>query len=59
MSVKICAVAKSLPQHTRSTDEIMPFLDLWLVGQEERFQRKVKKIFENAAVDKRNNDPFP
>jgi len=53
MSVKICAVAKSLPQHTRSTDEIMPFLDLWLVGQEERFQRKVKKIFENAAVDKR------
>ncbi len=53
MSVKISAVAKSLPQHTRTTDEIMPFLDLWLHGQEERFQRKVKKIFENAAVDKR------
>lgn len=53
MSVKICTVAKSLPQHTRSTDEIMPFLDMWLQGQEDRFQRKVKKIFENAAVDKR------
>ena len=53
MSVKICAVAKSLPQYTRSTEEIMPFLDVWLEGQDERFQRKVKKIFENAAVDKR------
>ena len=53
MSVRIKTVAKSLPEHTRSTDEIMPFLDMWLVGQDERFQRKVKKIFENAAVDKR------
>lgn len=31
----------------------MPFLDVWLHGQEDRFIRKVKKIFENAAVDKR------
>lgn len=53
MSVKIQAVAKALPQYSRSTDEIIPFLDLWLAGQEDRFVRKVKKIFENAAVDKR------
>lgn len=53
MSVKISSVSKSLPQYTRSTDEIMPFLDVWLYGQEERFQRKVKKIFEQAAVDRR------
>ncbi|SFD75994.1 Predicted naringenin-chalcone synthase [Chitinophaga sp. CF118] len=53
MSVKIQAVAKALPQYSRTTDEIMPFLDFWLSGQEDRFVRKVKKIFENAAVDKR------
>lgn len=53
MSVRIKTVAKALPQYTRETSEIMPFLDIWLEGQEERFQRKVKKIFENAAVDRR------
>lgn len=53
MSVKITAISKALPPYTRSTEEIMPFLDIWLSGQEERFARKVKKIFENAAVDRR------
>lgn len=53
MSVKITAVAKALPPYTRSTEEIMPFLDVWLSGQEDRFARKVKKIFENAAVERR------
>jgi len=53
MSVKITAVAKQLPKYSRKTEDIMPFLDLWLDGQDERFIRKVKKIFEGAAVDKR------
>ncbi|OMP78087.1 type III polyketide synthase [[Flexibacter] sp. ATCC 35208] len=53
MSVKIQSVAKALPPYTRTTEEIMPFLDIWLSGQEERFARKVKKIFENAAVERR------
>ncbi len=53
MSVIITTVAKELPQYSRSTEDIIPFLDHWLVGHEERFIRKVKKIFENAAVDKR------
>ena len=53
MSVKIKCVAKQLPKFSRTTEEILPFLDIWLGGQEERFVRKVKKIFENAAVDKR------
>ena len=53
MSVKIKAVAKQLPKYSRNTDEIIPFLDVWLDGQDERFIRKVKKIFEGAAVDKR------
>ena len=53
MSVKIIAVAKQLPKYSRSTAEIIPFLDSWLAGQDDRFIRKVKKIFEGAAVDKR------
>lgn len=53
MSVKIICVAKQLPKYSRTTEEILPFLDVWLEGQEERFIRKVKKIFEGAAVDKR------
>ena len=53
MSVKITTVTKALPQYWRNTTEILPFLDEWLAGQEDRFQRKVKKIFENAAVDTR------
>ena len=53
MSVKIKAVSKQLPKYSRTTEEILPFLDTWLFGQEVRFIRKVKKIFEGAAVDKR------
>lgn len=53
MSVKIISVAKELPEYSRKTEEIIPLLDTWLTGQDERFIRKVKKIFEGAAVDKR------
>ena len=53
MSVKICTVVKQLPKYSKATEEIIPFLDAWLEGQDERFIRKVKKIFEGAAVDKR------
>lgn len=53
MSVKIHTVAKQLPKYSRTTAEIIPFLDTWLTGQDERFIRKVKKIFEGASVDKR------
>lgn len=53
MSVKISSVSKQLPKYSRTTEEILPFLDHWLVNQDERFIRKVKKIFEGAAVDKR------
>ncbi|WP_369765100.1 type III polyketide synthase [Flavobacterium sp. WC2429] len=53
MSVKIHTVAKQLPKYSRTTEEIIPFLDNWLTGQDERFIRKVKKIFEGAAVDTR------
>ena len=53
MSVKIISVAKQLPKYTRETKEIIPYLKVWLAGQEERFQRKVIKLFENAGVDRR------
>lgn len=53
MSVKIKCVSKQLPKYSRATNEIIPFLDAWLVGQDKRFIKKVKKIFEGAAVDKR------
>ncbi|MFB0937326.1 MAG: type III polyketide synthase [Urechidicola sp.] len=53
MSVKITSVATQLPPYTRSTEEIIPFLKVWLTGQEERYQRKVIKLFENAGVERR------
>ncbi len=53
MSVKITAVAKQLPQYSRETKDIIPLLKVWLEGKEERFQRKVVKLFEGAGVDKR------
>ena len=53
MKVKITAVAKQLPKYNRETKDIIPFLNIWLTGQEERFQRKVIKLFENAGVDRR------
>lgn len=53
MNVKITTVAKQLPKHTRNTDEIIPFVEQWMDGQESRFKRKVIKIFEGAGVDRR------
>ncbi len=53
MSVKIKTVSKELPSYSRKTAEVIPFVETWLSGQEERFRRKVVKIFEGAAVDRR------
>lgn len=53
MSVKITAIATQLPPYKRLTEEIIPFLKVWLNGQEERYQRKVIKLFENAGVERR------
>jgi alkylresorcinol/alkylpyrone synthase len=51
--VRITSVAKQLPPYTRSTSEILPFIEAWLSEQDSRFQRKVLKIFRNAGVDRR------
>ena len=53
MSVKIAAVATQSPEYYKKTEEIIPLVKAWMHGQEERFQRKVIKLFEGAGVDKR------
>ncbi|NHF60014.1 type III polyketide synthase [Flavobacteriaceae bacterium TP-CH-4] len=51
--IRIATVAKELPRYSRETKDILPFVEMWLGEQEPRFRRKVIKIFEGAAVDKR------
>lgn len=50
---RIVAVTKELPLYCRETKDILPFVEVWLQGQDQRFKRKVVKIFEGAAVDTR------
>ncbi len=52
-TAKIVSVAKALPPYSRTTEEIIPYVDAWLFGQEERYRRKVIKIFEASGVEKR------
>lgn len=51
--VHVVGVSKQLPKYSRETSDIIPFIDLWLSGQDDRFKRKVVKIFEGAGVDRR------
>lgn len=53
MNVTIASVAKQLPRYSRPTSEILPYVETWMTGQDERFKRKVLKIFEGAGVDRR------
>lgn len=53
MSVKVTTVVKQVPSYSRATEDVLPLLKIWLSDQDERYQRKAKKIFENAGVDKR------
>ncbi|MDX1463143.1 MAG: type III polyketide synthase [Marinirhabdus sp.] len=46
-------MAKQLPEYTRETSEILPFVEAWLEGQDQRFKRKVLKLFEGAGVERR------
>jgi predicted naringenin-chalcone synthase len=51
--VKIKTVATETPTYTSTTEETIPFIERWLANEDERFQRKVIKIFEGAQVDRR------
>lgn len=53
MNVRIAGVEKELPDYSRETKDILPLVEEWLSGQDERFKRKILKIFEAAGVDKR------
>ncbi|MEO9953704.1 3-oxoacyl-[acyl-carrier-protein] synthase III C-terminal domain-containing protein [Nonlabens sp.] len=53
MNVKIKSVATVTPQYYKETKDILPFVEEWLSGQEDRLRRKTIKIFEGAGVDKR------
>jgi len=53
MSVKLITAVKELPQYSGTYEEVAPFVDMWMAGHEDRFAKKVQKIFEGAAVDKR------
>ncbi len=52
-SIKILATAKALPPYSRTTEEIIPFVESWLDGQDSRFTDKVTRIFRYAGVDQR------
>jgi predicted naringenin-chalcone synthase len=53
MSVRIETVATQNPEYFKETKDIIPFVETWLADEDERFQRKVIKIFEGAQVDRR------
>ncbi len=53
MSVKISRVEKVLPSYSRETKDILPLVETWLADEDDRFRRKILKIFEGAGVDKR------
>ncbi len=52
-NAKIVGVAKALPPFSRTTEEIVPYVNLWLSDHDDRYRRKVIKIFEGAGVEKR------
>lgn len=53
MSVKIHTVSTQVPNFSKQTKDILPFVDAWMSGKDSRLKRKATKIFENAAVDQR------
>lgn len=59
MSVRIVNVEKELPKYSRETKDILPLVETWLGDKEERFRRKIIKIFEGAGVDKRYSIMHP
>ena len=50
---KILAAAKALPPYSRTTEEILPFIESWLTGSSDRTKEKVHRLFKYAQVDKR------
>lgn len=51
--IKILSTGIQLPSYSRTTDDILPYIDKWLQGQSQRFKDKVLRIFKYAEVDRR------
>lgn len=51
--VRILSAASHLPPYSRSTADILPYVERWLADQSQRFRDKVMRIFKYAEVDKR------
>lgn len=51
--VKILSTAIELPEFSRTTEAILPYIEEWLKDQPKRLQEKVLRIFKYAEVDKR------
>jgi len=50
---RIIGTATAIPPYSKSTEEILLYLNQFLEGQPKRFQEKVKRIFKYAQVDRR------
>lgn len=50
---KILSVTTALPEYTKHTEDIIKDMEYHLEGQDERFKRKVLRIFKYAQVDRR------
>jgi alkylresorcinol/alkylpyrone synthase len=50
---KILATATELPEFTKPTEEILADMEQHLEGHDERFKKKVLRIFKYAQVDRR------
>lgn len=59
MNVKITSVATENPEYSRETKDVVPLVETWLSNQDERFRRKIVKIFEGAGVDRRYSIMHP
>lgn len=53
LEAKILASAKALPPFSRTTAEILPYMEEWLSGKDKRFVDKAMRIFKYAEVDTR------
>ena len=53
LQAKVLSTAIQLPPYTKTTDDILKDMEGHLEGQDERFKRKVLRIFKYAQVDQR------
>ncbi len=53
MNPKILSTHIALPPYSKPTEATLPYVEEWLQDQDERFRKKVLRIFKYAQVDRR------